>query len=479
MRLKSIQSKVLLLFLLLTVVLLLAMSVMVRYGFNQQFNAYKQNQADRLNQNIVTTLQNYYQQQGSWDELEENPRLWSHLLVQSATNELGRNGSRLARGKQKKAIRSMRESQGIRRMLPQFSLIDPQNNTIVGALQRPINRYVNHPVVVDGQRVASLLAIKPGPARINDDPKLNQGIKVFLWTLAVVMLVITLFATWPIARYFSKPIKSINQATKKAAAGDYSARAAVNRNDELGQLGQNFNLLTSTLQSNADIQKKMMADISHELRTPVAVLQAQIEAIQDGIHQADDKNLSLLHQQVTALARLIQDLHQLSVSDLGSMQYQMQATQIKPIIESALSSQELAAADKNISIKTKTDTLTNKDQVMGDGARLQQMLVNLLANSVAYTNKGGQIELHASEDKQKGDYLIKITDSEPGLLPHEMDQMFDRLYRHEASRNKQSGGSGLGLAIVKNIVQAHGGHIEASASKFGGVCMTLRIPKHV
>ncbi len=293
--------------------------------------------------------------------------------------------------------------------------------------------------------------------------------------ICVVMLVVALLFTLPVTNYLIKPIKALNQATQKAAGGDYATRTTIIRNDELGQLAQNFNVLTDTLKSNADIHKKMMADISHELRTPVAVLLAEIEAIQDGIHHADEKSLELLHNQTNALRHLINDIHQLSVTDLGSMQYQMREIDIQVILAMAIEPFELSLAEKNITLEkaSKTEPLL----VLGDKNRLLQMFTNLLSNSINYTQSGGTIKIKSWEECDW--CVVQIDDSPPGLFPHEIEQMFDRLYRADGSRNKQFGGSGLGLAIVQNIVDAHQGQILVQVSDLGGIRMIVRIPKHV
>jgi two-component system sensor histidine kinase BaeS len=309
------------------------------------------------------------------------------------------------------------------------------------------------------------------------DRQFNQTVAKLLWVIAGVMILLALLITLPVARYFTRPIQALNQATKKAAAGDYAVRTHIQRNDELGQLGQNFNLLTQTLESNATVQKKMMADISHELRTPVAVLLAQIEALQDGIYQADEKNLSLLHGQTTTLQRLINDLHQLSVTDLGSMQYQMLAINLNQVIDAVIDGQRILAEKQHIDIQ---QNLSDQDLfVLGDGTRLHQLFTNLINNAIKYTDASGQVVISSSLDVKQDEVVVKIEDSAPGLLPHERQQMFDRLYRQETSRNKKQGGSGLGLTIAKNIVEAHQGQILAEDSDLGGVCLIVRIPNYV
>ncbi|MCX7553163.1 ATP-binding protein [Marinicella sp. S1101] len=475
MNFHSIQIKVFTMLLLLTVALVLVLSLALRQGVDREFRLYKQSLDDNLVQQVVETLQNHYKKRQNFAELQDNNGLWKRVIRQAAREVSFVNSNRRFKGVK---IPDQRERDRLARLASKFVLLDAEKQLVVGVKVNNNLPYLETPLFFDKQVVGYLITQKNKQNRQAAAATFANNIGQHIWLLGALVLILVVVASVPISKYFSKPILQLITATKEAAAGDYSARAAIRRNDELGQLGKNFNLLTSTLQSNADVQKKMMADIAHELRTPVAVLQAQIEAIQDGIHQADDKNLNLLHQQVTSLGRLIQDLHQLSVADLGSMQYQMQATAIKPIIQSVVAALSLPAADKHISIKTNMEAIDSSAHVMGDGARLQQLFTNLLTNAITYTNPGGEIELCFSVGKGSDEYVITIADSEPGLLPHEMAQMFDRLYRNEASRNKQTGGSGLGLAIVKNIVDAHGGSIVASESEMGGVCMTVRLPQH-
>jgi len=472
MRIKSIQTKVFLMLLALTLAVVLVMSFMMRHGVERQFNIYKKKLDDDLNLRVVGSLQELYSNELSWQSLQDNPRLWGNLLTQSAMEVSIENKNKRIH------FPDPEEKKKLRRFIPQFSLLDAHRQMIVGMKIRSDDRYIELPIYHDKKVVGYLLNLKHEKDKFKSDMIFNEKIKQFLWIMTSVMLVLVLIASVPIARYFTRPIRAINEATKEAAAGDYSVRTNINRIDELGQLGQNFNLLTSTLQSNTEIHKKMMADISHELRTPVAVLLAETEAIQDGIHQADEKSLQLLHQQITALKHLINDLHQLSLTDLGSMQYQMAAVDIQPILLTVIASQKLAAAAKNINIHFKEQP-QERQLVMGDVSRLQQMFSNILSNSVNYTDAGGVIEIDSYFDATNNEFVIKVADSKPGLMAEEMKQIFDRMYRKESSRNKKTGGSGLGLAIVKNIVEAHNGNVYATASDLGGICMTVRLPAYV
>ena len=487
----SIKSKILILLLTITCVVVISMALLMQFGFKQGFTAYKKSLAKDLNDRMVMALENHYAENQSWQQFIDDPRAWHELIFISASDSgagrpQGHQTKKPPRGRMKhrppprdhKPGKPRLNNPELSRVLPTYSLFDQQQELVIGPTAWDDSGTKKVRLEYQGQVVGYVVFDQSPKMDRKQDKQFNATFIKLLVMIAAVMILVALLFTVPVARYFTRPIKALNQATQKAAGGDYSIRTHINRNDELGQLGQNFNLLTSTLASNAEVQKKMMADIAHDLRTPVAVLQAQIEAIQDGIHQADEKNLTLLHHQVTALGRLIRDLHQLSVADLGSMQYQMQATDLDAVLQTVQDSQQLALTEKNLSFRYIDHTKEPKI-VLGDPIRLQQLMMNLLDNAIAYTDAGGEIELSVTFDTKHNEYIISLADSAPGLLPHEISQMFDRLYRQERSRNKNSGGSGLGLAIVKNIVEAHHGSIVAEASKLGGVNMTVRIPKHV
>lgn len=486
----------------ITGVVVVVMAVLMQFGFKQGFNQYKKSLEKELNDRMVVALQTHYEVNQSWQLFADEPRAWHELIFESATerrvehlqqkqaarqaqHKTGDHEQSPPRNRSERRPRSNNseaENQHIKRselsrVLPLYSLFDQGYELVIGRVMWDDKNAVKIKLKDQGQVVGYLVYDKqPGPGR-KQDKQFNETFVMLLTMIAGVMILVALLFTFPVAKYFTRPIRALNNATKKAAGGDFNVRINIDRNDELGQLGQNFNLLTSTLASNAEIQKRMMADISHELRTPVAVLLAQIEAIQDGIHEADDNSLRLLHSQTKALHHLINDLHQLSVTDLGSMQYQMQSVDLVEIISQVKGSLDLSAQEKNIQIQWQStgDSLL----VLGDKNRLLQLFTNLLNNAINYTDVGGQILIKGQGDSRTDHYIITIDDSAPGLLPHEMEQMFDRLYRADGSRNKQFGGSGLGLAIAKNIVEAHHGQIQAKASNLGGVCLIVRIPKHV
>lgn len=471
------------------------MALLMKFGFNQGFTEYKKSLEKELNSRMVTSLETYYNDQQSWEAFKEDPRIWHELIFNSATdsrmmdqtgqqNKAKRKAKRHNQGRNpphqgathKRASNSARNPE-LRRVLPAYTLFNQQRQWVIGPVEwdHPDSRRLK--LENKGLVVGYLVYDKKPKAGQMPDKQFNKTIWMVLLMITGVMALVVLLFTLPVTNYLIKPIRSLNLATKKAAAGDYFARTSINRKDELGQLGQNFNVLTDTLRSNAELHKKMMADISHELRTPVAVLLAEIEAIQDGIHQADTKNMNLLHRQTSALKHLINDLHQLSLTDLGSMQYKMESINLNDLLLGVVDSMSLSASNKKITISHSLPP--EQLHVLGDKNRLLQMFVNLMTNAISYTDAGGKILISVNQESSGKFHIIQIEDSAPGLLPHEMEQMFDRLYRKETSRNKKLGGSGLGLAITKNIVEAHHGTIEAKSSELGGVNLTVRLPEYV
>lgn len=292
-----------------------------------------------------------------------------------------------------------------------------------------------------------------------------------IWSVFLVILV-TAAITFLIARILVKPILKLRQATNSISDGNYDTRIEINSQDEIGELCQDFDRLAETLKSNLEVRQQWIADISHELRTPVAILQGELEALQDGVREISMASVNSLHQEIKRLGLLINDLHELSMSDSGALSYHFEALQLTSIIDNVIELKQAIINQQGFNlIHTSPATPII---VKGDSHRLTQLFLNLLNNSLAYSKKGGQIEI--SYTCQRDQLIIKWSDSEPGVNDAQLNKLFDRLYRGEASRNRISGGSGLGLSIAKNIVEAHGGTIIASHAKLGGVEITILLP---
>jgi two-component system sensor histidine kinase BaeS len=227
-----------------------------------------------------------------------------------------------------------------------------------------------------------------------------------------------------LARRLVRPLRGLAEATHGLTAGDFSLRVPVAGSDELGQLARDFNILALTLEHNEQSRRQWVADISHELRTPLAVLRGEIEALQDGVRPLDQGAMQSLHSEVLRLHRLVDDLYQLALSDLGALSYRKEIVDLAPL---------------------------------------------------HYTDAGGDVVLRVVCDAAV--VRVELEDSAPGVADADLARIFERLYRVEASRSRAAGGAGLGLAICRNIVEAHGGAISAHHSPMGGVLLRVELPR--
>lgn len=294
--------------------------------------------------------------------------------------------------------------------------------------------------------------------------------------LALVGGVVLLLAagfSLPLANRLVRPIKALAAASGRLAAGEFSTRVHVTTTDEIGHLARDFNALALTLEKNEQARRQWVADISHELRTPLAVLRGELEALQDGIRNTTPESINSLHGEVLRMGRLVNDLYQLSLSDLGALTYRKEEVDLAQLLVTTLSSYRPEFAAKNIDLAA--DILSETAlMVFGDPERLRQLFANLLDNSLKYTDPWGKLEIRlACRDEL---VTIDIEDSAPGVPERELEKLFDRLYRVEASRNRSTGGAGLGLAICRNIVEAHAGTITAHTSPLGGVWIRIVMP---
>ena len=269
-----------------------------------------------------------------------------------------------------------------------------------------------------------------------------------------------------------KPIRNFSLAAHRLAAGDYGIRLEVDSSDEVGRLAADFNRMALTLEKNEALRRRLVADVSHELRTPVAILRAELEALGDKVRDLSAESLKSLQTEVALLGKLITDLHELSMADLGALAYRMARVDIADLLRWRVAAFQDRYAGNGIAIETSIpERALNID---ADEIRIQQLLNNLLENSLRYTDRGGCVRVlcHA----QANTVIIDVQDSAPGVPEELLPRLFERFYRVDASRNRASGGSGLGLAIARSVVQAHAGEIRASGSPLGGLWIRVTLP---
>ena len=324
-----------------------------------------------------------------------------------------------------------------------------------------------------------LLPTSPAPSLSPDTPRQSKAERIrrdllsnLLWAIAISGAVAVLFGAL-LARLISRPVTAVSKAAQRVASGDLSARAQqFSGNLELTHLSQNFNSMAKTLETLERERREMIADIAHELRTPLAVVQARLDAFEDGVLEASPPEIALISMQIGLLTRLVSDLRILSLADAGRL-----PLQVAPLDLSALASRitlSFVSKARAAGVALHTDLPGFELPVEADRDRLGQVLVNLLENAVRYTPPNGQITVFAG--RREGQAVLRVRDSGPGFPPGSQDKLFARFYRADESRARDGGGSGLGLAIVAALVRAHGGEVHARNVPGAGAEVEVRLP---
>ncbi|HEY6942214.1 ATP-binding protein [Dokdonella sp.] len=275
------------------------------------------------------------------------------------------------------------------------------------------------------------------------------------------------------AAHVRRPILRLVEATRQLGRGHLDTRVALGRSDELGELARSFDRLAAQLAETDRSRRQWVADTSHELRTPLAVLQGQLEALRDGVREPGVASATLMLRHVRALARLVDTLYQLARADVGQMDFHLQACDAWSIARDSMHAHAERISGAGLGADVLDDT-PDRTLVAADAERLHLVFGNLFENAVRYTDRGGRIELSARA--ADGELCIAIDDTAPGVPAALVARLGERFFRAEPSRSRRSGGTGLGLALSRSIVEAHGGRLEITASRLGGLRVAVVLP---
>ena len=273
-----------------------------------------------------------------------------------------------------------------------------------------------------------------------------------------------------------EPIRNVSDAVNRVIQGDLSARAKLPAPrfayQEIRQLVTDFNTMAASLETMHRNQKNYLADIAHELRTPITILQGQLDAIEYNVVPLTVDEIRNLSRQTQVLARLVKDLRLLSLAEAGQLTLEKTDTDIGELLHDVALDFEVQASSKDINISVHTP---DKPVILNiDPERMFEVLMNIVSNALRYTPTGGQVNLEASYEA--GNVIVNIRDSGKGLSEEALARVFTRFYREDTSRSRSSGGSGLGLAISKSIVELHGGRITAGNHPSGGAMFRIVLP---
>lgn len=460
----GISGKLFIAILATCIVLLISMHWAVRISFERGFIDYIKRGNEQRLQLLSDALAEQYEQHGNWRFLRNNDRFIFQIL---RSFEHDNNEDKQPPGPPGPPGPGM-PPHGWR---TQFWVVDQNARVLVGPREAVPHDGSRRGIIVNGMEVGAVIASPVERLTRNTDINFDKQQRRTSWLIVALATLLAALATFPLARGLIAPVRRLVEGTHKLAAGDFSTRVPVTSGDELGKLAQDFNQLASTLEKNQQMRRDLMADISHELRTPLAVLRGELEAIQDGVRKFTPESVTSLQAEVATLTKLVNDLHQLSMSDEGALAYQKSPVDIISLLEIAADAFRERLASRGLTLNL---ALAENATVFGDPDRLMQLFNNLLENSLRYTDSGGQVLIRTLLDSQH--IVMEFADSGPGVTDEQLSKLCERFYRTEGSRNRASGGSGLGLAICANIVDAHGGRLEVEHSPFGGVSIKVELP---
>ncbi|OAL75822.1 histidine kinase [Acinetobacter sp. SFB] len=389
-------------------------------------------------------------------------------LFRSPQKNAGAQTNSTTNSKQKKQFVSMPDRLGLSSRL---SLYDANKQFVVG---EPSDIPVSYRPIMVNNKIVGYLGLKPV---LDQDDALSINFfsnqKRYLLLVYGLTFLSSLIAALLLATYFKKPIQRLLNATRELTKGHYQHQVKINRNDELGDLSNEINQLAVILDQHEQSRRQWVADTSHELKTPLAVLQAQIEAMQDGIRKPTPEHFESMLRQVTSLKKLTQDLADLAQAE--AMQLTCYMAEINPwnVVLQEVENFKPKFAQADLSIF-----------VQGEGVNLQldidrfkQIMVNLLGNSIRYTEAGGEVRVHTEQSATH--WSVIVDDSPFGLSDEQLARLGERFYRVDDSRTRSTGGTGLGLALSGKIAQALGGKLSFEHSPLGGLRCKLTFPKQL
>jgi len=303
-----------------------------------------------------------------------------------------------------------------------------------------------------------------------EEDYLQRARRSLLWA-GIAAGVVAILLSFVLIRQLTGPLRKLDAAVRRIAAGTFDHRVDIVSSDEIGRLASSFNEMASSLASSEQVKKRLIADISHELRTPITAVRTTLEGLRDGLIQPSQETLTALHDKVLLTTRLVQDLHQLALADTGRLSIHPSPTSIAQLLETIVETIGVQLEDERIDLVRAIDP--DLPLVHVDAHRIEQVLLNLLSNAIRHTPEGGRILVRATQDRRS--LRVEIQDSGPGLSASDVRHVFDRFYRADASR-ASAAGAGLGLSIAKVLVEAHGGTIWAENASEGGARFGFTLP---
>ena len=349
---------------------------------------------------------------------------------------------------------------------------DDRANDVLGSVdvKEDGSNVASAPIMVDGEKVGTVLVRVPGSETLLtkfDEDFRDKSYNAMIFA-AVIALIIAMVMGAIFARTIAAPVKKITNAAKALKEGDYSARTGMTGSDEIARLGNMFDLMADSVESNRKLERRLVTDVAHELRTPLMAIQSTVEAMIDGVFKPDAERLETLNSEVQRLSRLVDALLKLSRLESRTKPIEQKKVDLTEMLSSVVQTHQAYIHDAGLNLEFEYDPHV---YVFGDADLLRQATANLISNAVRYTPEGGTITIMARKGDLMGQIVVK--DTGIGLTPEEAKLVFQRFWRADSGRAR---GLGIGLSVVKEIVEQHNGWVRVEGRPNEGACFTIYIP---
>jgi two-component system, OmpR family, sensor kinase len=468
--------------LVLTVALLVAL--LTRRATRAEFALFTSAAGQQQAALLAPDLAEHYRTTGSWDGVEA----LLELTPLGRTQGAGRGQHMQGRGAGQ-AASGMAAMMGLRVLVIDNTstiVADSQaglGSSLVGEHLSPQDHDRAVPILVGDSEVGAVLvaagaqALAPASTRFLN--AVDRATLLAVVAASLLALLLGAFFTWRLTR----PLQQLTAAADAIAAGDLAQRVAIAPGDEIGDLAAAFNQMAGRLDRSEELRKQMTADIAHELRTPLSVIQGNVEALQDGVFPLTAEALAPIRDRTALLIRLVEDLGELTRAETEHLSLERTSLDLAALVNGAVADFQARARERDISLTAQA--APGLPPVFADAQRTEQVIANLLSNALRHTPPGGAITVEVAPPTAipgftphpgQPEVAVVIADTGPGIPPEELPNIFERFYRADRGRSRDDGGSGLGLAIARSLIAAHNGRTGAYNRPQGGAAVWFTLP---
>lgn len=460
---RSLKSRLSLTILMIVLLTIAIISILSNYFINRQFTDYISRQQELKTQVITTSIgQQYSLETGRWN-LDYIHAVGMSSLYEGYILKVYDKGNKVLWDAQAHDMNLCSQIMGeiSQRMRIQYPRLDGEFKSVDYSLEQ------------SGEIVGSVSISYFGPFFLNENEfKFLRSLNVILFGVGAVSLLISFLVGNMLAKRISRPILKTVEAAKQISDGNYGVRIHEELDTrELELLVSSINHLAASLEILEKLRKQLTEDVTHELRTPITILQSYLEAMADGLWEPDKARLQSCYDEVERIGRLVGDLENLAKLESGILRLDRQPVELYPLVEQVKESFAVEISHKSLNVELEGAHPT----LMADQGRIKQVVINLLSNAIKYSREGCQITLELFETRDSAGFCIR--DNGIGIAAEELPYIFERFYRADKSRNRMTGGTGIGLTIVKSIVEAHGGRVSVHSELGVGTTFFVNLPK--